>query len=127
MMKLNREFAVKAYDDRYMHGVHDAFALGATAIKDIYLIFHGVPGCRVAAEHIRSDNIPEGQVIGILNTAPLESNIIQGGTQLIEKTVRYAAEAYFTKKKPKAVLFFTSCATSINQDEVKVQAENFEQ
>jgi len=127
MMKLNREFSEKAYDDRYMHGVHDAFALGATAIKDIYLIFHGVSGCRVAAEHIRSDNIPEGQVIGILNTAPLESNIIQGGTQLIEKTWRYAEKTYFKKKKPKAVFFFTSCATSINQDEVRVQAEMFEQ
>jgi nitrogenase molybdenum-cofactor synthesis protein NifE len=98
----------------------------ATAIKDIYLIFHGVAGCRVAAEHIRSDNIPEGQMIGILNTAPLESNIIQGGTQLIEKTWRYAAETIFTKKKPKIVFFFTSCATSINQDEVRVQAEKFE-
>src|SRR3990172_757529 len=127
MMKLNREFALKAYDDRYMHGVHDAFALGATAVKDVYMIFHGVSGCRVAMEHIRTDNIPEGQTIGILNTAPLESNIIQGGTQLIEKTCRYAEDTYFTKKKPKAVFFFTSCATSINQDGVGIQAEMFEQ
>ena len=126
MIKVNREYAEKAYDDRYMHGVHDAFALGATAIKDVFMIFHGVAGCRVAAEHIRTDNIPEGQFISILTTAPLESNIIQGGTHLIEKTWRFAKEAHF-RKKPKVVFFFTSCATSINQDEVKIQAEKFEQ
>ena len=127
MMKVNREGAEKAYDDRYMHGVHDAFALGATAIKDIFMIFHGVPGCRVATEHIRTDNIPEGQFITVLNTAPLESNIIQGGTHLIEKTWRYATETFFKRKTPKAVIFFTSCATSINQDDVQIQAEKFEQ
>lgn len=127
MMKINTEGAEKAYDDRYMHGVHDAFALGATAIKEVFLLFHGVPGCRVAIEHIRTDNIPEGQFITVLNTAPLESNIIQGGTHLIEKAWRYAADTYFRRKKPKAVIFFTSCGTSINQDDVQIQAEKFEQ
>jgi nitrogenase molybdenum-cofactor synthesis protein NifE len=127
MMKVNREWSEKAYDDRYMHGVHDAFALGATAIKDVFMIFHGVPGCRVAKEHIRTDNIPEGQFVGILTTAPLESNIIHGGTHLIERTWKYAAETYFKRKKPKAVFFFTSCGTSINQDDVGIQAEKFEQ
>lgn len=116
------------YADKYNVCVLMGAAKAATGVPDTMVINHGIGGCRMAMEHLRSDNVPDGLFTPIISTAPDQASVIYGGGKKLDVTLeRAAADAKKRKTPLKLLWIFTSCATSMIGDDIVSAAKKFEE
>ncbi len=115
------------YADKYNVCVLMGAAKSATGVPDTMVINHGVGGCRMAMEHLRSDNVPDGLFTQIISTAPDQASVIHGGGKKLAVTLEHAVEEAKKRKSPlKAMWILTSCATSMIGDDIISAGKNIE-
>ena len=115
------------YADKYNVCVLMGAAKAATGVPDTMVINHGVGGCRMAMEHLRSDNVPDGIFVPIISTAPDQASVIYGGGKKLDITLEHAVVEAKKRKTPiKAMWIFTSCATSMIGDDINAAAKKIE-
>lgn len=118
---------MRDYTDKYNVCVLMGAAKAATGVPDTMVINHGVGGCRMAMEHLRSDNVPDGLFVPIISTAPDQSSVIYGGGKKLDITLEHAVVEAKKRKTPlKAMWIFTSCATSMIGDDINSAAKKIE-
>ncbi|MBI2916453.1 MAG: nitrogenase component 1 [Chloroflexi bacterium] len=106
----------QSYRDAFQPGAFSGAMLTACGIQDTVLVFHGVSGCHIQANHLRSDHIPDGCYVPIIPTGITQDEIIHGASEQLRRALREAINA---TRRPECVWVTVSDAIALIDDDVK--------
>lgn len=114
------------YQERHELGAPIGATESAAGIRGCFAILHGVVGCTMAANHIRSSGpVVAGNFMPVVETVLGPSETVQGKNEdLIIRWGRWQAKKMGGKAKLGWI--FTTCASSIIEDDLHVAATQLE-
>lgn len=116
------------YKDLMHPGSFVGATLTASGIKNAVIIFHGISGCNIEANHFRSDQIPGGNYVPIIPIGLNEADCVLGGREKLINTLRTSIKQAISRNKPPEIVFvLTSDATSIVGDDIYSAAKLVEE
>jgi nitrogenase molybdenum-iron protein alpha/beta subunit len=107
----------KSYSDKFQPCMEMGAIMAATMVKNSVVVNHGASGCAISATHFRSNNVPNGTYVPIVHTAVHQNDIISGGSNKLKNTLEHVIKKA-GKTPPELIWVFTSCATSMVQDDI---------